>query len=120
MVRVGRWRWLVVAVAMVATVLPGPVSLTLRARAQDECTLEAEPNDTPESAHIFNDPSCYRGTLPNDDRDIYILELPDTNQARLWTFSLSGVPKAVTHLQIEPVTSALSKRRSEPTELTFR
>jgi hypothetical protein len=80
-----------------------------------ECPLEQEPNDVPEGAPELAGPACQLGALPEGDaQDLAIWTVTDTDAAQSWTFTIDGVPGAVTSLRLLPI---LSETGVEPVEI---
>jgi hypothetical protein len=73
--------------------------------AQTSCTPEAEPNDVAETTVSFTGTACYDGMLPDEDQDLWLWEVSETDAARRWTFSLTGIPATLTSLKVIPITS---------------
>src|SRR5688572_17338535 len=85
--------------------LGGPWPAPIPVVAQDTCTDEVEPNDTPESAPASSGPICGQGTLGDGDQDLVLWELLPGDAAQTWTISVTSVPGTVTALRILPITS---------------
>lgn len=72
-----------------------------------DCPAETEPNDVPEGAPELVGPVCQLGELPEGDpQDLAIWTVTEADAARTWTFSVEGVPAAVTSLRLLPILSA--------------
>jgi hypothetical protein len=85
---------------MAAVVLPIPSVMAQEAA----CLAETEPNDDPGVASFITLPGCIDGSLAGSDTQDLIAWVVD-GPAIAWTFELTGVPGAITSVQLLPVIS---------------
>jgi hypothetical protein len=62
--------------------------------------IESEPNDTPETFNAVSGEVRIIGTLPPGDQDGFRWSVSDVDAARPWTFTLQGIPGALTIVEV--------------------
>jgi hypothetical protein len=103
--------WSAIGAALTAVLLLAvtglpPLAPVLPARAQEACPADVEPNDEPDGAPTLVAPFCVEGELLGDDtQDLWAWEIGPDAAARTWTFTLEGVPDALTSLRLLPIES---------------
>ena len=61
---------------------------------------ESEPNDTPETFNRVSGPVRIIGTMPPGDQDGFLWSVSDVDAVKPWTFTLQGVPGALTIAEV--------------------
>ncbi len=61
---------------------------------------DAEPNNTPETLQAVAGSVRIMGTLPSSDQDGFLWTVEETNSLQPWTFSLQGIPGALTAIDV--------------------
>jgi Mg-chelatase subunit ChlD len=89
--------------------------------AAQECTWEAEPNDTPASATLITGAgpdsglpprdgrlttACIAGEMSGNDQDAFLWEISEAGAGQQWLVDLEGIPGHLTRLDIISVTFA--------------
>ncbi len=68
--------------------------------AEAACTNEQEPNNGPLEAPAVTAPFCLKGRMPGNDQDMVAWTLNQKASAHPWQLTLSGIPGAITRLDI--------------------
>jgi len=61
---------------------------------------ESEPNDTPETFDRVSGPVRIIGTMPPGDQDGFLWSVSDVDAVKPWTFTLQGIPGALTIVEV--------------------
>jgi hypothetical protein len=61
---------------------------------------ESEPNDTPETFNRASGPVRIIGAMPPGDQDGFLWSVSDVDAVKPWTFTLQGIPGALTITEV--------------------
>src|SRR4051812_47564044 len=116
MARGARWAALIASLNLVGSVILAAPSATVASpvatragastgsAAANACAADTEPNDHEADIQPIAVPGCVSGTLPQDDQDLYLWEIPAGPPVR-WTITLSGVGGTVTAAKFLTISS---------------
>jgi len=62
--------------------------------------VESEPNDTPETFNPVSGEVRIMGTMPPGDQDGFLWSVSDVDAVKPWTFTLQGIPGALTIVEV--------------------
>ena len=71
--------------------------------AAQQVYVDAEPNDTPDTAAEFSAPATLMGAMPGGDQDAWLWTVSDEDATRRWTLELQGLPGLLTVADIGPL-----------------
>ncbi len=83
---------------MACTAAAGCVTAT--AALAQQALVDAEPNDTPQTATEFSAPIRLMGTMPAGDQDAWMWRVSDEDAGRRWSLELMGIPGLLTIVEV--------------------
>ncbi|MFV2062479.1 MAG: VWA domain-containing protein [Chloroflexota bacterium] len=90
---------------------------TATIHAQQPCSIESEPNETPEQAAVVVGPICLEGTLISGDQDLLLWDVRPEDTAVPWAFEVQGIAGTLTSLKVFELAS---EPGDEPIEVVSR
>ncbi len=66
----------------------------------EQALVDAEPNDTPQTATEFSAPMRLMGTMPSGDQDAWLWTVSDEDAGRRWSLELMGLPGLLTIVEV--------------------